>query len=315
GFYSQELVQLIERALPSSRPPINKESCIDGDNPIATDISQHPRLLVDLLNVLSRQRHFPPKFITAVEELINAANINSSAYSSNMTTNDWIRAFEIHLCAAVEGPPTVRKYLTQNDDVKAFFADNTSFVWYASQERDRTNFLHSDTCMQLNEAINALGWPLSLGNQLAEVYHLDMITSLNQPDSTSSSSNPSVLGSSLNYQQAGKRTAIVCIKEEDELRWYSPITRGQHQSTLDDPHNNIRLGHTRVMIGNSLTKVRHLHSLGWKVIPLWLSEWSELHTVDDRCKYLVERAQEAYAIGPATTDVYTSPIQQFNEAL
>lgn len=43
GFYSQELVQLIERALPSSRPPINKDSRIDGDNPIPTDISQHPR--------------------------------------------------------------------------------------------------------------------------------------------------------------------------------------------------------------------------------------------------------------------------------
>lgn len=112
-----------------------------------------------------------------------------------------------------------------------------------------------------------------------------MITSPNQPDSTSSSSNPSVLGSSLNYQQAGKRmeesvipltsiityvgTAIVCIKEEDELRWYSPITRGQHQSTLDDPHNNIRLGISSwysscsALVG---TSVRSYASYDWQLI-------------------------------------------------
>ncbi|KAF4703696.1 hypothetical protein FOZ62_014562, partial [Perkinsus olseni] len=164
-----------------------------------------------------------------------------------MTTNDWIRAFQIHLCAAVEGPPAVRKYLTQNADVKAFFADNTSFVWYASQERDRTNFLHSDTSLQLSEAVTALGWPLALGNQLGEVYHLDMMTS---PTSSLSHDPSTMLDTSLNYEQAGKRAAIVCIKEEDELRWYTPITKGadyHQQSSADDHHNiaNVRLGHTR----------------------------------------------------------------------
>ncbi|KAF4663936.1 hypothetical protein FOZ61_001266 [Perkinsus olseni] len=295
----------------------------DDDSGGGSDGYTIVRLLVDLLNVLSRQRHFPPKFITAVEELINITSTTTSSSSTtynsinDMTTNDWIRAFQIHLCAAVEGPPAVRKYLTQNADVKAFFADNTSFVWYASQERDRTNFLHSDTSLQLSEAVTALGWPLTLGNQLGEVYHLDMMTS---PTSSSLSHDPStMLDASLNYEQAGKRAAIVCIKEEDELRWYTPITKGadyHQQTSADDHHNiaNVRLGHTRVMIGDSLTKVRHLHSLGWKVIPVWLSEWSELQSVEERRRYLVERAQEAYAVGPATTDVFTSPIRQFNEA-
>ena len=57
-------------------------------------------------------------------------------------------------------------------------------------------------------------------------------------------------------------------------------------------------GGVRVIVGDSMTKIKHLQILGYKVIPVWLAEWSQLNTAEDRKQCLLRNStQVVFALG------------------
>ncbi|KAF4687948.1 hypothetical protein FOZ60_003297 [Perkinsus olseni] len=89
----------------------------------------------------------------------------------------------------------------------------------------------------------------------------------------------------MSYDTTEHRLVVVWyrIAEAQEERWVSINQQG-------------------VMIGSSLVKVRHLISLGWKVVPVWLSEWSDMKSDKDRAEYMIQQSTRAYALGPTPDD-------------
>ncbi|KAF4649803.1 hypothetical protein FOZ61_000967, partial [Perkinsus olseni] len=125
------------------------------------------------------------------------------------------------------------------------------------------------------------------------VYHTEFISDNTPPSPSIGSSVPS----------SDRRTAIVCIKASDELRYYRASIGGSVVSDSGGPGGEMgEYKSTRVMIGSSLVKVRHLISLGWKVVPVWLSEWSDMKSDKDRAEYMIQQSTRAYALGPTPDD-------------
>jgi hypothetical protein len=73
------------------------------------------------------------------------------------------------------------------------------------------------------------------------------------------------------------RVAVVTIPETDELC----------------AHNNVR-----IIVGDSMTKVKHLQLFGYKVVPVWLREWKTLSTPEDRKTCMLRNStQVLFALG------------------
>ena len=54
----------------------------------------------------------------------------------------------------------------------------------------------------------------------------------------------------------------------------------------------------RIIVGQSMTKIKHLQLFGYKVVPVWLKEWSSLASEDERKKCLLRNStQVVYALG------------------
>ncbi|KAF4699398.1 hypothetical protein FOZ62_004102 [Perkinsus olseni] len=252
-----------------------------------------PKLLISFLYILSRQGQEAFTRASFIQGVKRLASTPEEALQS-LSAADWIKAFQVHLAPAIEGPPHIKRELVHDADIKKFIEDNASFSWYSAQEKSRTQFLHSDTYHALRHTIeDDLGWPLYTANQSGEVYHTEFIS-----DNTTSS--PSI-GSSV--PSSDRRTAIVCIKPSDELRYYRASIGGSVVSDSGGPGGEMgEYKSTRVMIGSSLVKVRHLISLGWKVVPVWLSEWSDMKSDKDRAEYLIQQSTRGYALGPTPDD-------------
>jgi hypothetical protein len=61
----------------------------------------------------------------------------------------------------------------------------------------------------------------------------------------------------------------------------------------------------RVIVGDSMTKIKHLQILGYKVIPVWLNEWSELEDLEARKRCLLRNStQVVFALGPAPPSMH-----------
>ena len=78
---------------------------------------------------------------------------------------------------------------------------------------------------------------------------------------------------------SGGKVAIVTIPESDELAW-----TGENAM--------------RIIVGDSMTKVKHLQMLGYKVVPVWLSEWSRMASAEARRNCLLRNStQLVFALG------------------
>ena len=54
----------------------------------------------------------------------------------------------------------------------------------------------------------------------------------------------------------------------------------------------------RVIVGPSMTKIKHLQLFGYKVVPVWLREWRSLDSADERKRNLLRNStQVVYALG------------------
>ena len=78
---------------------------------------------------------------------------------------------------------------------------------------------------------------------------------------------------------SGGKVAIVTIPESDELAW-----TGENAM--------------RIIVGDSMTKVKHLQMFGYKVVPVWLSEWSRMASAEARRNCLLRNStQLVFALG------------------
>jgi hypothetical protein len=79
---------------------------------------------------------------------------------------------------------------------------------------------------------------------------------------------------------SAEKIAIVTIPESDELNLVSNSTG------------------VRVIVGQSMTKIKHLQLFGYKVVPIWLKEWSNLSSDEERKKCLLRNStQVVFALG------------------
>lgn len=73
------------------------------------------------------------------------------------------------------------------------------------------------------------------------------------------------------------KVAIVTIPECDELR--------------SD-------GSVRIIVGDSMTKIKHLQLFGYKVVPVWIKEWNTMTSQEERKRCLLRNSnQVVYALG------------------
>ena len=101
-----------------------------------------------------------------------------------------------------------------------------------------------------------------------EVYHVDFLTV--QTNGASVGDN-------------NDKVAIVMIPETDELRNL----------------NSNDSSHVRVILGDSMVKIRHLQMFGYSVVPVWESEWATASGNLDKQKDLLLKYsnQVVYATG------------------
>ena len=78
------------------------------------------------------------------------------------------------------------------------------------------------------------------------------------------------------------KTAFVLIPESDELQFY-----------------NHRQEPLKVVVGDSLAKLKHLQVFGYKLVPVWMREWKRLRSVEERAQCITKNAsQVVYSLGP-----------------
>ncbi|KAF4726043.1 hypothetical protein FOZ62_026176 [Perkinsus olseni] len=154
GYTSSSLIDIVEGALQE-----------EEGNSHPSD----PKLLISFLYILSRQGQEAFTRASFIQGVKRLASTPEEALQS-LSAADWIKAFQVHLAPAIEGPPHIKRELVQDADIKKFIEDNASFSWYSAQEKSRTQFLHSDTYHALRHTIeDDLGWPLYTANQSGEV--------------------------------------------------------------------------------------------------------------------------------------------------
>lgn len=154
---------------------------------------------------------------------------------SSVSEQNWIKLYEVNLALLVDSPPRIKSKYMNDRAFKSLIDDNCSYSWYAKQERARSSFIHSSVRVEIQSAIESLGWSMRVPEIGKEVYHVDLMTA-----------GPA-------DQQSDNKVAIILVPKSDELR----------QSSNFVP----------IVIGDSMTKIRHLQMFGYTVVPVWESEW------------------------------------------
>ena len=76
---------------------------------------------------------------------------------------------------------------------------------------------------------------------------------------------------------SGGKVAIVTVPEHDELA---------------------AAGSVKIIVGDSMTKIKHLQLFGYKVVPVWLSEWRPIASTEERKACLLRNSnQVVFALG------------------
>eukprot|EP00929_Paragymnodinium_shiwhaense_P107938 TRINITY_DN7428_c0_g1_i1.p1 TRINITY_DN7428_c0_g1~~TRINITY_DN7428_c0_g1_i1.p1 ORF type:complete len:558 (+),score=126.57 TRINITY_DN7428_c0_g1_i1:317-1990(+) len=257
-----ELIDIAHQFLELSFQSVELHSVLADNlkNPNAS-----PRQVLALLAALARFSHFPPQFKEACSKVCSEAGNSDLA---SLSGEDLINAFNIHLCAVFDGPAALKHWLTEDEDMKAFFQVHTSLKWYQNQDRERANFLQSPAYTSLREAAEAEGLDLRPSDP-GEVYHVELVSVDAAERLKAWSKNPP--------------TAVVCIKSKEQLQWYVPIT-ADGLSEEDQMQN--RCAQFRFMFRDSVQKLRHLQAMGYRPAVVWMSEWNALTTKEERQEYL-----------------------------
>ena len=76
-----------------------------------------------------------------------------------------------------------------------------------------------------------------------------------------------------------EKLAVITVPEKDEL---------------------IAKGGIKVIVGSSMSKIKHLQLFGYKVVPVWMAEWNQLSCGDDRKQCLLRNSsQVVFTLGAA----------------
>lgn len=227
-----------------------------------------------LLAALAKFSHFPLEFKDTCTRV--CGNSTDSDLAS-LTQPDLIDAFNIHLCAVFDGPAALKHWLTEDTAMKAFFQVHTSQKWYQKQDRERTAFLQSSAYLSLKCAAEEEGLDL-VPSDPGEVYHVELLSANAKQTLSSWPSNPP--------------TAVVCIKSKEQLQWYVPITA---EGSSEAEQMNNRCHQFRFMFRGVVQKMRHLIAMGYRPAVIWMSEWNQLKSSNERNAYLRAAVD---AVGP-----------------
>jgi len=176
---------------------------------------------------------------------------------ASVSESDWVRLYEINLALLVDSPPRIKSKYMNDKSFKSFIEDNCSYSWYAQQDRKRTSFIHSAIQGELQAANESMGWSMRVPKIGKEVYHVDFLSTAGDGDN---------------------RVAIVVVPESDELR----------RSTTSS---------VKIVVGDSMTKIRHLQMFGYTVVPVWESEWKSTSHEKQKELLLKYSNQVVYATG------------------
>eukprot|EP00927_Polykrikos_kofoidii_P043364 TRINITY_DN37437_c0_g1_i1.p1 TRINITY_DN37437_c0_g1~~TRINITY_DN37437_c0_g1_i1.p1 ORF type:complete len:1206 (+),score=153.05 TRINITY_DN37437_c0_g1_i1:77-3694(+) len=257
-----ELIMLAEELLELSYQSLELHGIVAENlkNPNAS-----ARQVLALLSALARFSHFPPAFKEACSQISSESTDNDLA---SLSTADLINAFNIHLCAVFDGPAALKHWLTEDAAMKSFLQVHTSQKWYQAQDKDRSTFLQSPAYLTLKDAAEAEGLDLRPSDP-GEVYHVELVSKDARKRLNTFSNDPPV--------------AVVCIKSKEQLKWYVPITSDGAPET-EQLQN--RCHQFRFMYRGTVQKIRHLQAMGYRPAVVWMSEWNNLSTQEQRRQYL-----------------------------
>ncbi|KAF4652079.1 hypothetical protein FOZ61_009937 [Perkinsus olseni] len=114
GYTSSSLIDIVEGAL------LQEEG-----NSHPSD----PKLLISFLYILSRQGQEAFTRAPFVQGVKRLASTPEEEALQSLSAADWIKAFQVHLAPAIEGPPHIKRELVHDADIKKFIEDNASFSW------------------------------------------------------------------------------------------------------------------------------------------------------------------------------------------
>uniref|UniRef100_A0A0G4IA77 RAP domain-containing protein n=1 Tax=Chromera velia CCMP2878 TaxID=1169474 RepID=A0A0G4IA77_9ALVE len=231
------------------------------------------------------------------------------------------RVFDLYLCALLEGPQEIQESMYNNEAGIQDFFYTAHNQWFRKQKRadEEIREANRDVIAQMNQSINALGWPLSPGTA-ADFY-------------------PCTFVSEVTEANAGKWKAVVLVTEEETLRWYVPAaaqaasaasrrgsasrrgggapmgtggrakdTRGTSESSWDHAEGwedddeesqespNRSRGGNIWFCGPLTTKLKHLHGMGLRVVIISDQEWRGLSTEEGRLELLRRREAESSSL-------------------
>ncbi|CAJ1457116.1 unnamed protein product [Effrenium voratum] len=256
----EELLELAEQLMDLSFQSMELQGVLTENlsNPNAT-----ARQSLKLLSVLARFSHFPPEFKES------CARVCSGQRESDLTSlsnEELVNAFNIHLCAVFDGPAALKHWFTEDDSMKLFFQVHTSQKWYQKQDFYRSMFRQSDAFMTLRDAAEKEGLDLRTSDA-GEVYHLEFVSRDAKERLANLSEQPPL--------------AVICITNKEQLRWYVPITEAGEEL---EKQNRCRQFH--YMFKGAVQKVRHAQTMGYRPCIIWMSDWNELKTEEERRQYL-----------------------------
>jgi len=231
------------------------------ENPNAT-----PSQLLMLLSLLARFSHFPPSFRSTCARVCKE-DAGSSDLAS-LRPSELVEAFNIHLCAVFDGPAALKLWLTEDEAMKSFFQVHTSQKWYQEKDQERAGFLQSSTFPELSQAMQDAGLDVR-PSDLGEVYHVEFVS----PDAKER----------LSGNSGSPPLAIVCIKSKEQLRWYVPITA---EVLPDEEQLTNRCNTFKLVFSEAVQKLRHLQAMGYKTVPIWMTEWKMLKTREERAEHI-----------------------------
>jgi len=222
---------------------------------------------VALLNALARFHRFEPPFKDAFIKLKDDYQDNKNLLSDR----DMSRLSQVYICTSYDGPPSLRAMLGE-EQYRDFMQQVPFDVWFREQE-EQLKFNATQEWYQTIERVMAMlpGDYHEWRHEVTEVYGIDFV-------------KPKPPGRENDTSEA--REALLVIPPRDHLRWYVPVAGGGAAAPEAGTSPN-RCNGTKVVVGNSLLKVKHLHGIwGYNVAALYLAEWNELQTDDERKAYL-----------------------------
>jgi len=247
------------------------------------------RQVLNLLAILSRFTHFPPAFKEACARL-GSESVDSDLAS--LSNTELLNAFNIHLCAVFDGPAALKHWLTEDKSMRKFFQVHTSQKWYHQQDQERTTFLQSPAYLTLKQTAEEEGLDLRPSGP-GEVYHVELVARDAKERLSALAGDPPM--------------AIVCIRSKEQLRWYVPITA---EGSSEGEQLDNRCHRFKFMFRGAVQKIRHLQAMGYRPVPIWMSEWRLLQTQAERSRYL--RAAVGSS-GEQTASVAFSPDASWGE--